>query len=480
MAVGAERDRLLRVLVLALELAEPIFSGNGVYGRSIVEALLRRGASVLIVCAGPERPPDARPPELPASLRGAGLAGIVQVPLRSWGRLDRHSGWEQWAHGAAATAAPHVRHFAPDVVLAVDWTAMAAADALLPAAGLRARPPIAFACFRVFAASEGTSAADRAFYAAREAAAQRDASLTIAISTVDARLLRELQYGDGARAPPGRGAASIAPIVVLNPPLRAEIAAIANRTAVRNGSGERTLLLYCGRLAAEKNVLAFARAVALAAPALRALGVRPALVGGGADAQLVRAARDAVRDAFADALLLDFVQPAQLAPLLERTLLFVHPARYESYGMMLVEAAALGAPLLLDERGDIGASDLLPLGSHAYGADMGSAEALAATLRELVPALVREQRDGDGAQPARAADRARPSPSRAVAAAARAAALARGLDEFAAELTQLLQGMLAAHAAADGARSVERAVCDARADADSCVALNTCAEAVAS
>ena len=36
----AVRGQQMRVLMVTLELADPIFSGNGVYGRTIVEALV--------------------------------------------------------------------------------------------------------------------------------------------------------------------------------------------------------------------------------------------------------------------------------------------------------------------------------------------------------------------------------------------------------------------------------------------------------
>lgn len=448
----------LRVLVLAMELADPIFSGNGVYGRSLVDALLRGGASVFIFCAGPQRPPDALP-ELPKQLRAPGLRGVVQVRLSSWGRLDRHSDWQAWADGAAASAAARVRAFAPELVLAVDWTAAHAAQALLPAAGLRAAPPLVFACFRVFSRSEGISASDRAFYERAERRALGSSALTVAISSVDGRLLAQLAAGEQAPAPR---------IAVLNPPLRAEIAALANHTrgAVPSlpaaaasplpDGPARTLLVYSGRLAPEKNVRAFTRAVALAAPALRSLGVRPALVGAGAgaDGGYAAAARAELLSAWPDALVADFLPAAELARLLAAALLFVHPARYESFGMALLEAAALGVPLLLDGGGGVGACDLLPLGSHAFGADMGSEQALADRLAELVPALLHLEAEGargdeayGWASAAGAPPLALRPPRHPVARAARAAALGRSLDILAAELGALLDGVVARHAA---------------------------------
>ncbi len=49
--------------------------------------------------------------------------------IHRWGRLDRSSGWEAFAAGAARYCGD-VRTFAPDVVLFVDWSARAAAQAV--------------------------------------------------------------------------------------------------------------------------------------------------------------------------------------------------------------------------------------------------------------------------------------------------------------------------------------------------------------
>jgi len=53
----------------------------------------------------------------------------------------------------------------------------------------------------------------------------------------------------------------------------------------------------------------------------------------------------------------------ELAVVWEETLLNVHTATYEAYGMTIVEAAAFGVPTLLHE-GTIGAKDLLPIGAR--------------------------------------------------------------------------------------------------------------------
>lgn len=67
-----------------------------------------------------------------------------------------------------------------------------------------------------------------------------------------------------------------------------------------------------------------------------------------------------------------FLSPTDLAPLFRRTLLNVHSAMYEAFGMTAVEAAAFGAPTLFHSAGLVGAglrppvpADLVPLRRHA-------------------------------------------------------------------------------------------------------------------
>ena len=54
-----------------------------------------------------------------------------------------------------------------------------------------------------------------------------------------------------------------------------------------------------------------------------------------------------------------FGEAEELAIVWQSTLLNIHPATYEAYGMTIVEAAAFGVPSLL-HLGTIGAKDLLP------------------------------------------------------------------------------------------------------------------------
>ncbi|CUE68244.1 Hypothetical protein, putative, partial [Bodo saltans] len=142
-----------RLLLLAYELADPLFSGNGTYGRTVVEGLciglvdklqrlervspppspftLRASVEVDVITAVPRDPiaassTDTTPPEeveeeevfpLPSSLqqkegqqqRVTVRLLKVPVPVTSWRRHDWGSGWAQFAEGAARLYGTRIR-----------------------------------------------------------------------------------------------------------------------------------------------------------------------------------------------------------------------------------------------------------------------------------------------------------------------------------------------------------------------------------
>jgi hypothetical protein len=64
--------------------------------------------------------------------------------VSSWGRLDAHAPWKEYAAGCSAPdVVEAVQRFKPDVVLGVDWTSLPAYEALM--VRQRCAPPAVFA-----------------------------------------------------------------------------------------------------------------------------------------------------------------------------------------------------------------------------------------------------------------------------------------------------------------------------------------------
>ncbi|CAD7959445.1 unnamed protein product [Amoebophrya sp. A120] len=115
--------RSRKAVFVTLEYADPIFSGNGVYSRSIVQGLLAKGFDVLVLCgtdgdATSSRYDPFSPCDQEAGLvvpengsrrqqqkdvvstrdsnpiNQSGRLKVVAFPLKTWRRLDRGSDWE--------------------------------------------------------------------------------------------------------------------------------------------------------------------------------------------------------------------------------------------------------------------------------------------------------------------------------------------------------------------------------------------------
>lgn len=391
-----------RLLVLSIEFLGPVFSGNGQYCRSIVRGLKAAGAEVLVVSGRrADVPLEAQDAEARAHAQPP--HGVVGVPLARWGALDAGCDWEGFAAGAGAPAAvARVAAFAPHAVLCVDWHGWLAWRRLATAAaagGLAALAslPSLYLNFRVFATS---FPAGQPFYRCVEAAAVRGCAATVALCRADAVGLCALALGrdpgtgaalDGAYRTPAEAAADatggatlsgtfgvaessadagaaagrlrLPDVRLLLPPLRSDIARLASggnsnssdggkgdgAAAQPGAAGRRRYLTSVVRLSPEKGPHRFVELVAALAPTLAELGVVPFMAAApGGDPAYAAPLVDALRAATPQAeVATAFMGPADMGRVYAGSLLVVHPALADAYGMTLVEAAAFGAPSLV-------------------------------------------------------------------------------------------------------------------------------------
>ena len=87
----------MHTLFLALEFAEPIFSGSGVYARALVDILLACGAELTVICGTTAStatdPADSN--KFPVDSNSKKNLTVIPLSLSLWDRLDRHSGCEE-------------------------------------------------------------------------------------------------------------------------------------------------------------------------------------------------------------------------------------------------------------------------------------------------------------------------------------------------------------------------------------------------
>ncbi|GIL92824.1 hypothetical protein Vretifemale_20301, partial [Volvox reticuliferus] len=220
----------LNILFITLEFRTGTFSGNGVYATAQVRALVADGHQVFVICAAPahaKAPPD-----------DFGVAKIYEVPVSSWHRLDAGAPWREFAAGAAEEGpGGMVRAFAPDVILAVDWSALQAVRNLLPYCN---GAPYVYLNYRVF--TRTATGHDLELIRGLESAAMEEALLTVALSRSDAEYL-----ATNVRGPVGAGAAGAVPVMApptatQQPPIHPVTAptTIPTSTSLNHQESERT------------------------------------------------------------------------------------------------------------------------------------------------------------------------------------------------------------------------------------------------
>jgi glycosyltransferase involved in cell wall biosynthesis len=123
------------------------------------------------------------------------------------------------------------------------------------------------------------------------------------------------------------------------------------------------LVVYAGRFIPEKQVPAIVRAVARAREQLPTL--RAVLVGEGPDATAIRATIHSTQ-LENHVELPGFVSEEALADTLSRALCLVLLSRREGYGLVVVEAAAMGVPSVVLRHPDSAASELIVDGVNGF------------------------------------------------------------------------------------------------------------------
>ncbi|MFP5230356.1 MAG: glycosyltransferase family 4 protein, partial [Acidobacteriota bacterium] len=145
----------------------------------------------------------------------------------------------------------------------------------------------------------------------------------------------------------------------------------AMREQLTAGHPSEKLLLYVGRLSAEKEIERF-REVLAALP-----GVRLALVGDGPHRQKLEQHFEGTPTCFAG-----FLRGEELASCFASADAFFLPSQTETLGLVLMEAMAAGCPVVTSRAG--GTSDIVQDGMTGYLCDPADAESAIDALRTLL------------------------------------------------------------------------------------------------
>lgn len=323
----------MKVLVISLEFVDPIFSGNGVAGRSLIRSLLSGSDNqIFAVCGCPQ---DASG-KCSRKLESFDFAKSLQIPekecgrlsgvavfLPRWFRTDICSSYSEFCQ--IACSIDEIKGCEADICIAIDWTGSLVFRSLQT--DWERRIPCMYFVFCCYTFLTNISDQDKEFYELQEFQSMESSSLTIAICGGDKMKLETL--------------ASSKDVKILLPPLRIDVQRIVSEKSA--GPLQRRFITCCLRLHPSKNVEVFVEAVALLKPILQKMDLIPVLCGAPADADYADACRKKLRSNFPGSIIYEeFLNAKDMVELFRETKLNVHTALYEAYGMTIVEAAAGG------------------------------------------------------------------------------------------------------------------------------------------
>lgn len=370
-----------RVVYITLEYRlSDLFSGNGIVARSHVRGLAAQGVTVLVVCG--------RPRGLKATEPAVQRVKVLSVPLDVWHTTDRNASHAQFASGAATALEEEGGFDSNDAILAVDWTGMAVVNEYTSKGGL-VEKPVMYLNFRVYCSMAAISEEDREFYRMKESEAVRRAISSgggvVALCDADDYTLRCMEdLGSDLVGWDSR-------FRVVLPMLREEFLEIARRDEdqILDFARRRVYLVSLVRLSEDKGPHRFLKLLQNLQegdPEIwRRTGVVPLLCGADSQPEYAGRIKEELRRTVPHAVIMDkFLTPDELAVVLKNSVLNIHSAIYEAYGMTIVEAAAMGCPTVLHES-RVGAAQLLdPRKKASATVDVTDERAFANIVRRLL------------------------------------------------------------------------------------------------
>lgn len=313
---------------------------------------------------------------------------VLSVPLDIWYTTDRNASHEQFTKGAATFLMQEGGFDSCDAVLAVDWTGMAVITEYERKGGL-VNKPVMYLNFRVYSSMSAISGDDREFYCRKESQAVRRAISSgggvAALCDADEYTLRCMEDVNPELAAWDSRFRAV-PLM-----LREEFLKIArdDEDQILQFARKRVYMVSLVRLSEDKGAHRFVKLLQTLQendPEIwKRTGVVPLLCGADSQPEYARRIKEELNKTVPNAVVVDkFLTPEELASVLKNSVLNIHPATYEAYGMTIVEAAAMGCPTVMHEF-RIGAAQLLdPRHKASAIVDVTDERAFASKVRRLL------------------------------------------------------------------------------------------------
>ena len=237
-----------KIVFVSLEfIKSTLFSGNGVYARTMVSALIQSHFEVMVICASNTITKTTLTNE---SLDDDTQCRTLIIPVTKWNVLTLDSDYKLFG----SNFLPHtdvIDNFHPDYLLFVDFTSLLVVQNILQHSIHSKLIKRIFLNFRVFHNNSNLTAhhtQERDSYIELETECCRIADKVIALNRNETNVLRDLLNGDDYQKCDHQQKSTV--FGVLHPPLRVEVEQIASVLETK----PRRYLLCCCRISKEKNV----------------------------------------------------------------------------------------------------------------------------------------------------------------------------------------------------------------------------------
>eukprot|EP00759_Apiculatamorpha_spiralis_P005055 PhF_6_TR13009/c0_g1_i1/m.20615 len=349
----------MRFLFVTVEFLDPIFSGNGTYGRSIVNGCSKLGHQIHVVCCVPNATTVTSssyvvPPNC--------TIASVTVDASLWKRADRSGPWKQFelkvAEGLMSSGLDcgDEDGVGYDVLFFVDWSAFGAAQALRGHLGSTRVKRCVYLNFRVFSRMVGLPAEDFDFYNTMEAQCVQWSHRSVALCWSDAAWLQKLLFSNNTSNSSEEEKKNCCTAVPC--PLRYDIQMKAlSNPDVSYSQRTKRYVICCVRRCEEKNVMFFVNVMKLVVEGLAGSGavVTPVLCGAIIDEKYNLMCVEHLMAAIPNSIVINtFLSSDQLSELFSEGIVNFHPPLYEAFGLTMLEAAAFGCPSVCHYEKDLG------------------------------------------------------------------------------------------------------------------------------
>jgi glycosyltransferase involved in cell wall biosynthesis len=332
------------IIFLTFDFLEPIFSGNGTLSRIQVTGLLEKGFSVLVIC------PELG--EIPNSLTKwiqNKFLKIIPIKIDSEKDLSHNCDWAGF-YSETMKHMPEIISYGPNLIVNPDWHTADVAIKLKNTLSI----PLIGQFFRIFSYFKEYFQQSNDFEVVfnKELKLVQNSNIILTLSSFD----REWCIKNGGKT-----------VKILYPPLSEEFINTLKSIKKLEQKSLPYKLFTISRLVPEKKLLRIFPIL----KKLKEMGMKfhYTLIGEALDVKYEKKIRNSIHQLTLSEEV-DIIGRVSLHNLIMHLCsnpIYIHTSSYEPFGITIIEAAAAGCTIILDQEGLIGARELLmqiPLSSN--------------------------------------------------------------------------------------------------------------------